>query len=105
MSLRGDPIGPPLIGFCNLNKNNKKYHFNNHEDLNYKIPSGSLNLDIALSGGLTPGAHRFTGVNEGGKTSCSLAFAKNFQKHFDKDGSKTISFNEFLQAIRVSTFI
>ena len=26
-------------------------------------------------------------------------------KHFDRDGSKTISFNEFLQAIRVSTFI
>ena len=44
-------------------KNNKKYHFNDHEDLHYKIPSGSLNLDLALGGGLTAGAHRFTGVN------------------------------------------
>tara|TARA_B100000212_G_scaffold342604_1_gene331199 strand:+ start:4717 stop:5814 length:1098 start_codon:yes stop_codon:yes gene_type:complete len=66
-------------------KNNKKYHFNNFEDLNYKIPSGSINLDIALGGGLTPGAHRFTGVNEGGKTSCALGFAKNFQDHFGED--------------------
>lgn len=66
-------------------KNNKKYHFNNFEDLNYKIPSGSINLDIALGGGLTPGAHRFTGVNEGGKTSCALGFAKHFQDHFGED--------------------
>lgn len=66
-------------------KNNKKYHFNDHEELNYKIKSGSLNLDLALGGGLTAGAHRFTGVNEGGKTSCSLAFAKNFQDMFGED--------------------
>lgn len=66
-------------------KNNQKYHFNDHEELNYKIPSGSLNLDIALGGGLTAGAHRFTGVNEGGKTSCSLAFARNFQDMFGED--------------------
>jgi len=63
-------------------KNNKKYHFNNFEELNYRIPSGSLNLDIAMGGGLTSGAHRFTGINEGGKTSCALSFAKNFQDHF-----------------------
>ena len=43
-------------------------------------------LDIALGGGLTSGAHRFTGVNEGGKTSCALAFARNFQKLFKDDG-------------------
>ncbi|MBL69618.1 MAG: hypothetical protein CMO74_14450 [Verrucomicrobiales bacterium] len=67
-------------------KNNKKYHFNNFEELDYKIPSGSLNLDIALGGGLTSGAHRFTGVNEGGKTSCALSFARNFQNLFGKDG-------------------
>lgn len=63
-------------------KDNKKYHFNHFEELNYRIPSGSLNLDIALGGGLSSGAHRFTGVNEGGKTSCALSFAKNFQDHF-----------------------
>ena len=63
-------------------KNNKKYHFNHFKELNYRIPSGSLNLDIAMGGGLTSGAHRFTGVNEGGKTSCALSFARNFQNHF-----------------------
>jgi len=67
-------------------KDNKKYHYNDHEELNYKIPSGSLNLDLALDGGLPAGVHRFTGVNEGGKTSCALSFAKNFQDFFKKDG-------------------
>ena len=59
-------------------KDNKKYHYNDHKELNYKISSGSLNLDLALDGGLPAGVHRFTGVNEGGKTSCALSFAKNF---------------------------
>tara|TARA_R110001592_G_scaffold115220_3_gene315568 strand:+ start:987 stop:2093 length:1107 start_codon:yes stop_codon:yes gene_type:complete len=67
-------------------KDNKKYHYNYHQVEEYKIPSGSLNLDIALGGGLPSGAHRFTGINEGGKTSCALAFAKNFQEHFGKKG-------------------
>lgn len=67
------------------NKDNKKFHFNHYEELNYKIPSGSLNLDLALDGGLPAGVHRFTGINEGGKTSCALMFAKNFQDHFGKD--------------------
>jgi recombination protein RecA len=67
-------------------KDNKKYHYNFFESEDYKIPSGSLNLDIALGGGLPSGAHRFTGINEGGKTSCAMAFARNFQKHFGKKG-------------------
>jgi recombination protein RecA len=67
-------------------KDNQKYHYNFHESEEYKIPSGSLNLDIALGGGLPGGAHRFTGINEGGKTSCAMAFAKNFQRMFKKDG-------------------
>ena len=67
-------------------KDNKKYHYNDHKELNYKISSGSLNLDLALDGGLPAGVHRFTGVNEGGKTSCALSFAKNFQDFFKKDG-------------------
>jgi len=67
-------------------KDNSKYHYNNFEELNYKIPTGSLNLDLALGGGFPPGAHRFTGVNEGGKTSCALTVAKNFQEHFKEDG-------------------
>ena len=67
-------------------KDNQKYHYNFHESEDYKISSGSLNLDIALGGGLPSGAHRFTGINEGGKTSCAMAFARNFQKHFGKKG-------------------
>lgn len=67
-------------------KDNKKYHYNFFQAEEYKIPSGSLNLDIALGGGLPSGAHRFTGINEGGKTSCAMAFARNFQKHFGKKG-------------------
>lgn len=67
-------------------KENKKFHFNHHEEINYKIPSGSLNLDLALDGGLPAGVHRFTGINEGGKTSCAMMFARNFQKMFPKDG-------------------
>ena len=67
-------------------KENKKYHYNDYEELHYKIPSGSLNLDLALDGGLPAGVHRFTGVNEGGKTSCAMAIAKNFQDKFPKNG-------------------
>jgi len=67
-------------------KDNKKFHYNHCEEEDYKISSGSINLDLALGGGFPSGAHRFTGVNEGGKTSCALTVAKNFQKHFGKDG-------------------
>ena len=74
-----------ITGFLQ-DKDNKKYHYNDYEELEYKIPSGSLNLDLALGGGLPAGVHRFTGVNEGGKTSCALAFARNFQQYFKKDG-------------------
>ena len=67
-------------------KDNAKFHFNHHKELNYKIPSGSLNLDLSLDGGIPAGVHRFTGINEGGKTSCALMFAKNFQDHFKDEG-------------------
>jgi RecA/RadA recombinase len=71
-------------------KDNEKYHFNNFNEEEYKISSGSLNLDLALGGGFPAGAHRFTGVNEGGKTSCALSVAKNFQDHFGKNGMVVI---------------
>lgn len=67
-------------------KDNKKFHYNNYNEEEYKISSGSINLDLALGGGFPSGAHRFTGINEGGKTSCALTVAKNFQKHFGKNG-------------------
>ena len=62
----------------NFLKEHKEDHFNNEENIDYKISSGSLQFDMYLEGGFGPGLHRFTGVNEGGKTSESLQVMKNF---------------------------
>jgi len=59
---------------------NKGDHYNFEEDRVYTVSSGSLLLDIEMGGGIKPGVVRASGVTEGGKTSCGLAFAKNFQK-------------------------
>jgi RecA/RadA recombinase len=61
-------------------KETKNDHYNFEEDNNYKVPSSSLNLNLALGSGLPNGAHRFIGINSGGKTSCSLDFMYNFLK-------------------------
>jgi RecA/RadA recombinase len=66
-------------------KANKEDHYNFEEARNYKISTGSLILDLETGGGLTPGVDRFTGISEGGKTSCALSVARQFQlKHGDK---------------------
>ncbi len=57
---------------------NKDHHYNFEEAIDYKVSSGSLQLDYYLEGGLNPGLHRFTGINEGGKTSAALSFMKSF---------------------------
>jgi len=36
-------------------KNNQKFHYNDLEELDYKIPSGSLTLDLELDGGFPAG--------------------------------------------------
>jgi RecA/RadA recombinase len=59
---------------------NKGDHYNFEEERDYTISSGSLKLDIEMGGGIKPGVIRASGVTEGGKTSCALSFAKNFQK-------------------------
>lgn len=59
-------------------KNNKEDHYNFEDDNDYKVSSGSLQLDIHLGGGFGPGLHRFCGINEGGKTSAALEVMKNF---------------------------
>ena len=64
-------------------KDNKEDHYNFEDEVYYKVSTGSLNLDIATSGGLSPGLHRFIGMNEGGKTSEALEVAKNFLKTLD----------------------
>ena len=62
---------------------NKGDHYNFEEERNYVVSSGSLLLDIEMGGGIGPGIIRASGITEGGKTSCALAFAKNFQKMDD----------------------
>lgn len=59
-------------------KTNKEDHYNFEETINYKVSTGSLNLDLQTNGGLGPGLHRFCGFTEGGKTSASLEVMKNF---------------------------
>ncbi len=59
-------------------KQNQSDHYNFEEAVDYKVSSGSLQLDLHLGGGLGPGLHRFVGMNEGGKTSAALSFMKNF---------------------------
>ena len=61
-------IKPESI-LSNYLKANKDDHYNFEDTVEYKVSSGSLQLDLYLAGGFGPGLHRFTGVNEGGKTS------------------------------------
>jgi intein/homing endonuclease/RecA/RadA recombinase len=48
-------------------KQNSEDHYNFEETVDYKVSSGSLQLDLQLGGGFGPGLHRFCGINEGGK--------------------------------------
>jgi RecA/RadA recombinase len=59
-------------------KENKEHHYNYEESIDYKVSSGSLNIDFELGGGFGPGLHRFIGMNEGGKTSEALEVMRNF---------------------------
>lgn len=58
----------------------KEFHHSLEDDVFYRISGDSMKLDLATSGGLIPGVHRFCGVTEGGKTSCALTYMKNFLK-------------------------
>ena len=64
----------------NYLEQNKGDHYNFEEDRVYTVSSGSLLMDIEMGGGIKPGVVRASGVTEGGKTSCGLAFARSFQK-------------------------
>jgi RecA/RadA recombinase len=59
-------------------KQNEDDHYNYEKEIDYKVSSGSLQVDLHLGGGLGPGLHRFCGMNEGGKTSSALSFMKSF---------------------------
>lgn len=61
-------------------KQNEDHHYNFEEEIDYRVSSGSLKVDFELEGGFGPGLHRFTGMNEGGKSSEALEVMKNFLK-------------------------
>jgi RecA/RadA recombinase len=73
----------PVQQIQNYLKDNKEDHYNFDETPEYMVSSGSLLLDIEMSGGIRPSIIRASGVAEGGKTSCALAFARNFQATVD----------------------
>ena len=75
-----DSEANPLSQIQSYLEQNKGDHYNFEEERTYSVSSGSLLLDIEMGGGIKPGVVRATGVTEGGKTSCGLAFARNFQK-------------------------
>lgn len=60
--------------------------YNFEKDSYYKVRSSSLILNDGIGGGITPGAHRFIGINSGGKTSCSLDFMLWFLKTSGRRG-------------------
>ena len=62
----------------NFLKTNQEHHYNFEEHIDYKVSYGSLVVDFELQGGIGPGLHRFTGMNEGGKTSAALELMRNF---------------------------
>lgn len=68
-------VNDKLLNFLKTNQEN---HYNFEEDIDYKVSYGSLVVDFELQGGIGPGLHRFTGMNEGGKTSAALEVMRNF---------------------------
>jgi Homing endonuclease/recA bacterial DNA recombination protein len=62
-----EKIYDPTSQLKDFMKANKTGHFNDEPDYDYFVSSGSLNLDIAMRGGMRPGIIRMTGTSEGGK--------------------------------------
>jgi RecA/RadA recombinase len=52
-------------------------HYNFEKEVNYRVSSGSLNLDMEI-GGFGPGVHRLVGPPSAGKTSEFLEIMRNF---------------------------
>lgn len=71
--------GNPLTGILK-NKEHKDEHFNFQERVNWKISTGSLLLDVAMEGGVSPSLIRICGGNNEGKTPESLEIIRNFLK-------------------------
>lgn len=68
----------PASQLADFMASNKTGHFNNEKDYDYKVPTGSLNLDIHINGGFMPGIVRFVGFSGGGKSAASQSVIKEF---------------------------
>ena len=62
----------------NFLKTNKEDHFNFEEAVTWKISTGSLLLDAAVGGGITPSLIRLCGPNNEGKTPQAIEICRNF---------------------------
>lgn len=71
-----------------------KDHFNYIEPQDYKVSTGSLNLDLETDGGIHPTIIRCAGPAETGKTSFSLQLAKNFLEVKNRRGVYFLSDKE-----------
>lgn len=65
-------------------KEYKDEHYNFQERKNWKSSTGSLLLDMALGGGITPCLLRICGANNEGKTPQTLEIIRNFLNASDK---------------------
>lgn len=65
-------------------KENKEDHFNFEETVTWKISTGSLLLDAAVGGGITPSLIRLCGPNNEGKTPQALEICRNFLSEIPK---------------------
>jgi len=65
-------------------KENKEDHFNFEEAVTWKISTGSLLLDAAVGGGITPSLIRLCGPNNEGKTPQALEICRNFLSEIPK---------------------
>lgn len=59
-------------------KENKTEHFNFEERVNWKVSTGSLLLDCAMEGGISPSLLRLCGNQNEGKTPEALEICRNF---------------------------
>ena len=59
-------------------KDHKDDHFNFEEAVTWKISTGSLLLDAAVGGGITPSLIRLCGPNNEGKTPQAIEICRNF---------------------------
>lgn len=67
----------PRVQMTKFLNANKEEHFNYVPDVDYKVSTGSLSLDIEI-GGLGVGVHRLVGPPGSGKSSEALEIARNF---------------------------